>query len=38
MCKVINSFSFILLRLFNNISKSNCCGFYGEPDFPDELK
>ncbi|MFR8041409.1 MAG: cyclic lactone autoinducer peptide [Clostridium butyricum] len=38
MSKVISYFSFILLRVFNSISKSSCCGFYGEPDFPDELK
>ncbi|HCW52879.1 MAG TPA: cyclic lactone autoinducer peptide [Clostridium sp.] len=38
MNKAVNYFSLIILKIFNCISQTSCCGFYGEPDFPDELK
>lgn len=38
MQKSISIFSAILLKIFGLISKTDCGSFYGEPDFPEELK
>ena len=37
MQKSINIFSAALINIFNLLSKSSCYGFYGEPDYPEEL-
>ncbi|WP_460278517.1 cyclic lactone autoinducer peptide [Clostridium sp. CTA-5] len=38
MQKSIRLFSTVLIKLFGLISHSTCTGFYGEPDYPEELK
>lgn len=37
MQKSAQLFSNLLINIFNLITKSSCLGFYGEPDFPEEL-
>jgi len=37
MQRSINFFSAVLIKMFGLISNSSCAGFYGEPDFPEEL-
>ena len=37
MKKYIAFFSLMLISLFNVLSYSGCIGFFGEPDYPEEL-
>lgn len=37
MKKYIAVFSLMLINIFNLISYSGCVGFFGEPDYPEDL-
>lgn len=37
MQKSINFFSALLINIFDLISNTSCAGFWGEPDYPNEL-
>ena len=37
MQKSLNFFSTLLINLFSLISETSCLGYYGEPDYPEDL-
>ncbi|MBF7807867.1 cyclic lactone autoinducer peptide [Clostridium beijerinckii] len=37
MQKLTKIFSTLLINLFGLISNTSCAGYYGEPDYPEEL-
>lgn len=37
MQKLLNFFSNLLIDLFGLVSNTSCAGYYGEPDYPEEL-
>ncbi|WP_238861397.1 cyclic lactone autoinducer peptide [Clostridium sp. YIM B02569] len=37
MQKLINLFSTLLIKIFGLASNTSCAGYYGEPDYPEEL-
>lgn len=37
MQKSLNFFSNLLIKIFGLVSNTCCAGFWGEPDYPQEL-
>ena len=37
MQKLLNFFSTLLISIFGLVSNTSCAGYYGEPDYPEEL-
>ena len=37
MQKLLNCFSTLLINIFGLVSNTSCAGYYGEPDYHEEL-